>query len=344
MKNSMKTRTVPKLSVMLSVAKNLSRCFVSLNMTLSLRAIVKQSLLAILITSVPIVSANAVSFSSSTIDPANAGYFTQIVVDSAGGKHAIYATAIDSVRYSSAPANGSWGNFTTIFNGDCTTWISVAIDTTTVPNKLHLSAYNSTLGDLVYSSATIGASSIIWSSSTVNSTNDVGGYSSIALDSLGQPHIAYRDKTIAVLKYSSYSVTSGWQSYTVDDTPGTDSGLFTSIKINSAGLGHIVYGSWNGADYDLKIATKTAVGWSTSTIVSAGSMGAYCDLAIEPNGDMHVSYQDATTGNLKYIKRLAGIWQSEVVVDNSIGTGALWSSIGLDYNNKPHISYYDILN
>ncbi len=285
----------------------------------------------------------AVSFSSSTIDATGAGYFTQIVVDKDGGRHAIYATSLDSVRYSSAPANGSWGPFTTVFDGACTTWISVAIDTTTVPNKLHLSAYNSTLGDVVYSSATIGASSIIWSSSTVNSTNDVGGYSSIAIDSLGNPHIAYRDKTIGVLKYSSYSVTNGWQSYTVDDTPGTDSGLFTSIKIGQDGLRHIVYGSY-GADYDLKIATKAAVGWSTSTIVSAGSVGTYCSLAIEPNGDLHVSCKDETGGYLKYIKRLSGVWQSEIIVDNFIGNGNLWNTIGIGANNSVHIAYYDTIN
>ena len=39
----------------------------------------------------------------------------------------------------------------------------------------------------------------------------------------------------------------------------------------------------------------------TLTLDSAGDVGNYCDIAIDANDRLHISYYDATNGDLKYL-------------------------------------------
>ena len=54
----------------------------------------------------------------------------------------------------------------------------------------------------------------------------------------------------------------------------------------------------------------------------------------------HISYYDATNGDLKYAIKSGGSWGTPEIVD---GTGVVikYTSIAVDAQGMPHISYYD---
>jgi hypothetical protein len=54
------------------------------------------------------------------------------------------------------------------------------------------------------------------------------------------------------------------------------------------------------ASQDLKYATNYSGAWTTTTLDSSGDVGNYCDIAIDSNDRLHISYYDATSGDLKY--------------------------------------------
>lgn len=73
---------------------------------------------------------------------------------------------------------------------------SIALDTS---GNAHISYYDNNNYDLKYATNASGA----WTTTTVDSTADVGEYSSIAADTSGTVHISYYDWTNGDLKYAT---------------------------------------------------------------------------------------------------------------------------------------------
>ena len=68
-------------------------------------------------------------------------------------------------------------------------------------------------------------------------------------------------------------------------------------------------------------------------------MGACTSLDLDQSDFPHVSYYDATSGDLKYAYRNASGWHIETV--DSEGDVGEWTSLALDEPGNPHISYHD---
>jgi hypothetical protein len=136
-------------------------------------------------------------------------------------------------------------------------------------------------------------SNTTWLSETVDS---VGSYTSLALDSHGQPHISYCDDTNCDLKYAWLSGTT-WLSMTVD-SEGTVGRWSTSLALDSSDNPHISY--FDETNGHLKWARSNGTVWIIQTVDDEGNVGRWSSLALDQIDCPHISYADDTNLDLKY--------------------------------------------
>ena len=75
-------------------------------------------------------------------------------------------------------------------------------------------------------------------SSTIDSAGNVGGCTSIAVDSNNKVHISYQDFTYHDLKYAT-NASGSWVTSIIDSAGGV--GLYSSIAVDSNNKVHISY-------------------------------------------------------------------------------------------------------
>jgi hypothetical protein len=90
---------------------------------------------------------------------------------------------------------------------------------------------------------------------------------------------------------------------------------------------------------NILIENTSADGWEHQKIDSKGSDTS---IAIDSNGDLHISYYISTNKDLKYARWDGSSWLNETV--DLTGDVGRYSSLALDGNDHPHISYYDETN
>ena len=144
----------------------------------------------------------------------------------------------------------------------------------------------------------ITKSGTVWNTPETVATSELGAnvvYSSIALDSSGNPHISFFDSTTDELFYASKD-TGGWNIETVD------SGIlaqYTSLVLDSNDNPHISY--YNYLETNLKYATKTAGVWNSESIDDTDDdVGKFTSIALDSCGNPHISYYDESNNELKY--------------------------------------------
>ena len=296
------------------------------------------------------------------------GQYTSIALDPAGRPHiSYYDVGNGNLKY--ARLSGDDWNWVGLADPasepdtvDGTTdydvgrYTSIAIDEWGWP---HISYYDATRRVLKYARWN-GTEWDGWESPAgpdiVEETPGVGLYSSIALDENGYPHISYHDSRDDYLKYARWNGTDEWVGMEASSRPDTvdasgDVGGYTSIALDSGSNPHISYFDttnvalryirWNEADSEWEgwLATGTP-----DTVDSEGEVGMHSSIALDSSGFPHISYQDVN-GGLKFARRHEGIWagmeqDQPEIVDSSGDVGA-YTSIAVDSDGYPHISYHD---
>ena len=179
-----------------------------------------------------------------------------------------------------------------------------------------------------------------WASITLDSEENVGGHTSLALDADGYVHISYMDYNSGYdLKYATNA--SGDWVYTTLDSEGIV-GEYTSLAVDADGHVHISY--YHSSFSELKYATNASGDWVTETLDSTGLVGKHTSLALDADGYIHISYLDyhVTYYDLKYATNASGDWVTETL--DSTGTVGEYTSLALDSDGYVHISYFDETN
>jgi hypothetical protein len=212
----------------------------------------------------------------------------------------------------------------------------------------HISFYSSIWGSLNY----VFEDSSGWHLTTVDSSaNNVGKYSSLALDKNNRPHISYYDESNEDLKYAYMQTNGGWWFAPIDSVSGIDVGQYTSIALDDDDHPHISY--YDAGNGDLKYAygknlIDDGQGWEWDiSQVDEGWLGAdvgrYSSLALD-DGKPHISYYDSDNDDLMYAKKARdGYWLIGAVdtrVYKYSGDVGLYPSLALDSAGNPHVSYF----
>ena len=168
-----------------------------------------------------------------------------------------------------------------------------------------------------------------------------GKFSSIAIDSAGNPHIAYSDQGIGDLRYTYFDGTT-WDNGVADSHNAQNSylGIGNSIALDSSGNPSIAY--FDMSKRTVKLAQWNGKVWKTEVVDQLVDVPSYADrvsLKLDSQGVPHVAYYDGGLGALKYAEKDDKGWNVEVV-DNQ-GKVGLYPSLALGLNNQPYISYYD---
>jgi hypothetical protein len=231
--------------------------------------------------------------------------------------------------------NGSsWNSTVTVDNGsNVGAYASLALDGSGKPRIAYYDADNAKK-NLKYAKW-VGPNPGDWSVETVDSTGDVGQHASLALDTGGNPRIAYYDATNKDLNYIEWS--GAWGTPQVVDSAG-DVGQYASLKLDASGNPRIAY--YDAIGKNLKYAERNG-SWTVETVDDASNdVGQYASLALDPD-DSHpyIAYYDATGGDLKYAEWNTSKWV--IMTVDAVNNVGQYASIAVDAANRMKIAYYN---
>ncbi|UCD19693.1 MAG: hypothetical protein JSU64_00720 [candidate division WOR-3 bacterium] len=227
---------------------------------------------------------------------------------------------------------------------DCPVCPEDLVETPIVP---YISYYDNTHHDLICAKK-IGDS---WGTKIIEWDDDVGLFTSIALDADNNAHISYFKATSYDLHYA-VETEDGWLTEVVDTE--NDVGRHTSIAIDSQGNPHISYCNWTAVA--ISYAHKIGGEWNTyilenpsyppeTTPMCTRYYGEPTSLCLDASNTPHICYVGKKGVKVLIYAVKTGeeggtpTWAFAEVDNDDVGRGC---SMALDPSGKPRISYLDI--
>ena len=174
-----------------------------------------------------------------------------------------------------------------------------------------------------------------WTSQTVATD---AAFEDLALDSLGNPHILYKDTYIGGLKYASWK-DYNWQLQTIDPN-----GFSGSLALDSMGNPHIAYITNGNATnhFFLKYSSWTGSSWSTQIVDASSKGNTYsASLKLDAQNQPHIMYTVDTVSynpynsseTLKYATFHDNRWTIQ-----TLGTNIEFANMVLDSSGYLHFT------
>ncbi len=228
----------------------------------------------------------------------NVGDHVSMAIDTLGRPHlSYYDSTHENLNYAYWNISSSkWVTNTRDDVGDVGMFSSLTLSP---DNRVYISYYDADHGNLkmTYQEPFLGiwVTEIVDDGVVLTEDHDVGQYTSIDLDSAGNPHISYYDVTSADMKYAYWNG-ANWMKSAIDSAG--DVGRFSSLKIYSGdNTRHLCY--YDYTNKDLEYARYSAGIWEFETVDSNGDVGISCSMALTTSGEPAMSYYDNTRGDLK---------------------------------------------
>jgi len=176
-----------------------------------------------------------------------------------------------------------------------------------------------------------------WITVTLDDTTTyIGCDSSIAIDSNGFVHVAYRHHGNMDMKIAS-NISGSWQRYTVDNGAGV--GYHSAMAVDSSDELHLVYAS-NSAGNTAYFANGAS--GSAWTVSNQGTSRNTFSMYIDQFDIVHISEYNGNS-NLGYSMVAPGSSRQSMTID-SVGDVGYGNDIVVDDNNMVHVAYYDSTN
>jgi hypothetical protein len=159
-----------------------------------------------------------------------------------------------------------------------------------------------------------------WEIRTVDAAMGSGKFNSIAINSSGQPVIAYgvviyQNASLRVAQWDGHS----WEVEIIEGVTGPATMYSVGMVLDKHDIPHIAY--TDVTNQIVKYATKWNGEWETEAVDVLKKMG-YPDrngIAVDEHGNIYISYYDAGTGVLKMAYKEDDKWVSEIVDENFAG-------------------------
>jgi len=208
-------------------------------------------------------------------------------------------------------------------------------------------------------------SSGVWSTTEVVSTDSTeeSRNPSLALDSSGTIHVAWRDDTNyggsgadKDIFYKCRDATGIWSTTEVVSTESTEDSYTPSLDVESDGTVHVAWDDRTnyggaGSDHDIFYKYRSTAGtWSATEVVSTESASDSDNpsIAVENGGTVHVAWDDmtdysgsGTDFDIFYKHKSTGVWSTTEVVSTESTLLSFWPSLEVDSDKNIHVIWDD---
>ncbi len=172
-----------------------------------------------------------------------------------------------------------------------------------------------------------------------------GWFTSIAVDNDGTPHVSYYDGYKGNLKYANLDDPEHPVTMNVD--AGGDVGLYTSIVYDNVDQ-QVIISYYDATNGNLKYANaenpNDADDWHEHTLYEGGEdgdVGYWTSIDLGVNERKGITYYNLTDGLLQWMYRDGDEWFRNNVNANSAADLGLSTSLAIDTDDVPHISYFE---